>query len=172
MTATATAGAIFVGAGLEDLVTPVQLLCSAFAFTSPQRQLPVLVVYLYKRGTFYPFAPTGIYRHLPARHGARTVDPGPLGTDLPVETERGRLVPSLGQPAQLTNTASNRYPRATLSWATARLYRQAPTATPGRSHPRRVTIWVAVLESLCGFAAEDPGRVHDNGRTSSPGLQR
>lgn len=65
--------ALFSGGKLEDLVTAVhgvntimaersyanQLLCSAFAFAFPGRSLPVLLVYLYKRGSFYPFAPTG-----------------------------------------------------------------------------------------------------------------
>lgn len=65
--------AIFSGGPLEDLVTAVhgvntilaersyanQLLCSVFAFAAPGRLLPVLLVYLYKRGSFYPFAPSG-----------------------------------------------------------------------------------------------------------------
>lgn len=65
--------ALLSGGQLEGLVTAVhgvntivaeggyanQLLCSAFAFTSPQRHRPVLLVYLYKRGSFYPFAAAG-----------------------------------------------------------------------------------------------------------------
>jgi hypothetical protein len=56
---------------LEDLVTTIhlanstleehgfgsQLLCSVFGFTDPTRARACHLVYLYKRGTFYPFAP-------------------------------------------------------------------------------------------------------------------
>ncbi|MET0227111.1 MAG: hypothetical protein ABW234_00165, partial [Actinomycetes bacterium] len=58
---------------MEDLVTSVhlvnstleqygfgpQLLCSVFGFTEGGSGRRVYLVYLYKRGTFYPFAPQG-----------------------------------------------------------------------------------------------------------------
>jgi hypothetical protein len=56
---------------MEDLVTTIhsanstleasgfgsQLLCSVFGFADPDGNRPCHLVYLYKRGTFYPFAP-------------------------------------------------------------------------------------------------------------------
>ncbi|MBO0728055.1 MAG: hypothetical protein J2P57_02275 [Acidimicrobiaceae bacterium] len=101
--------AIFSGAGLEDLVTAVhgvnstladralgnQLLCSAFAFTSPKRTLPVLLVYLYKRGTFYPFAPVGgEKRDTETELSIRAA----VGVDLPVEAELERWFPLWDNP--------------------------------------------------------------------------
>ena len=101
--------AIFAGAGLEDLVTAVhgvnatlaersyanQLLCSAFAFTNPGRPLPLLLVYLYKRGTFYPFAPTSAtQRDTELELSTRAA----LGSDLPVETDLERWFPLWDNP--------------------------------------------------------------------------
>jgi hypothetical protein len=91
---------------LEDLVTSAhmanstleergygpQLLCSVFPFDapgspgSPARQRCYLV-YLYKRGTFYPFAPLeGERRDNELELRVR----GALGGDLPIEPELGR----------------------------------------------------------------------------------
>ncbi len=95
-------------ASLEDLVARVhlvnatltdngwgpQLLCSVFGMTpgpgADSGAKPFFLVYLYKRGTFYPFAPTGQDR----RDGElelhlRSV----MGTDLPVEPELSRWFP-------------------------------------------------------------------------------
>jgi len=61
---------------LEDVVTTIhlanstlegrgfgtQLLCSVFGFASDSGDRPCHLVYLYKRGTFYPFAPRGNQR--------------------------------------------------------------------------------------------------------------
>jgi PspA associated protein B len=93
---------------MEDLVTSVhlvnstleeygfgpQLLCSVFAFadTSGRR---FHLVYLYKRGTFYPFAPLGGERRdneLELRVKAT------LGGDLPVEPELARWFALWGLP--------------------------------------------------------------------------
>jgi hypothetical protein len=98
------------GGTLEDLVTRVhmvhssledagwgtQLLCSVFGFhpgpdpgTDPI-DTALFIVYLAKRGTFYPFAPTGRQRRdseLELR--VRSV----LGADLPIESDLTRWFP-------------------------------------------------------------------------------
>jgi hypothetical protein len=93
---------------MEDLVTSVhlvnstleqygfgpQLLCSVFAFADPAGKRFHLV-YLYKRGTFYPFAPLGGERRdneLELRVKAT------LGGDLPVEPELARWFALWGIP--------------------------------------------------------------------------
>ena len=93
---------------LEDLVTSVhlvnstleqhgfgpQLLCSVFAFDAGAGKRFHLV-YLYKRGTFYPFAP---------REGERRDNElelqvrGTLGSDLPIEPELARWFALWGIP--------------------------------------------------------------------------
>jgi hypothetical protein len=93
---------------MEDLVTSVhlvnstleqygfgpQLLCSVFAFSDDQGRRFHLV-YLYKRGTFYPFAPLGGERRdneLELRVKAT------LGGELPVEPELARWFALWGLP--------------------------------------------------------------------------
>jgi len=93
---------------MEDLVTSAhlvnstleqygfgpQLLCSVFAFADDRGQRFHLV-YLYKRGTFYPFAPLGGERRdneLELRVKAT------LGGDLPVEPELARWFALWGIP--------------------------------------------------------------------------
>ena len=93
---------------MEDLVTAVhlvnstleqhgfgpQLLCSVFAFADEAGKRFHLV-YLYKRGTFYPFAPLGGERRdneLELRVKAT------LGGDLPVEPELARWFALWGLP--------------------------------------------------------------------------
>jgi hypothetical protein len=93
------------GSGFDDLATRVhqvntllvengwgtQLLCSAFglvpaadADTSAKR---LWLVYLFKRGTFYPFCPDGeLSRDNEAELRLRAV----LGSDLPLESDLGR----------------------------------------------------------------------------------
>jgi hypothetical protein len=93
----------------EDLVTAVhlvnstleqhgfgpQLLCSVFGFADPAGQRRCHLVYLYKRGTFYPFAP---------REGERRDNElelqvrGTLGGDLPIEPELARWFALWGIP--------------------------------------------------------------------------
>jgi hypothetical protein len=46
-----------VNAGLEEAGFGPQLLCSLIAFREVGGNRPLALVYLYKRGTFYPFAP-------------------------------------------------------------------------------------------------------------------
>jgi hypothetical protein len=93
---------------MEDLVTSVhlvnstleqygfgpQLLCSVFAFADSSGKRFHLV-YLYKRGTFYPFAPLGGERRdneLELRVKAS------LGDDLPIEPELARWFALWGLP--------------------------------------------------------------------------
>jgi hypothetical protein len=93
---------------VEDLVTSVhlvnstleqygfgpQLLCSVFAFSAPEGQRFHLV-YLYKRGTFYPFAPTGPeQRDTALELQVRAA----VGADLPVEPDLARWFPVWGAP--------------------------------------------------------------------------
>ena len=94
---------------MEDLVTSVhlvnstleqhgfgpQLLCSVFAFTAGSGGQRFHLVYLYKRGTFYPFAPRDGERRdneLELRVKAA------LAGDLPVEPELARWFALWGLP--------------------------------------------------------------------------
>ncbi|WP_320775427.1 PspA-associated protein PspAB [Streptomyces sp. CRN 30] len=73
-----------------------QLLCSLAGFRHPDGRA-VALVYLYKRGTFYPFAPLpggGQRRDNPLELRVRAA----LGDDLPVEKELGRWFPVWGAP--------------------------------------------------------------------------
>ena len=71
-----------------------QLLCTILSFRdSPGRRLGL--VYLYKRGSFYPFAPLGGER----RDSALEMQVrGSLGADLKVEPDLGRWFPVWGAP--------------------------------------------------------------------------
>jgi hypothetical protein len=70
------------------------LLCSLVGFTDAAGRRLALV-YLYKRGTFYPFAPLGGER----RDNALELQVrGLLANDLKVETELGRWFPVWGAP--------------------------------------------------------------------------
>ena len=71
-----------------------QLLCSVFRFVpaadAAAGTAPLFLVYLYKRGTFYPFAPTGKQsRDNELELRTRTV----VGSDLPVEQDLTRWFP-------------------------------------------------------------------------------
>lgn len=83
-----------VNTALQDNGFGSSLLCSYVGFTSPSGA-PVAIVYLYKRGTFYPFAPTGADRRdnvleLQVR--------GLIADDVPVEPELGRWLAIFGAP--------------------------------------------------------------------------
>ena len=71
-----------------------QLLVTLVGFTDPgDRKLGI--VYLYKRGTFYPFAPTtGERRDNALELQAR----GNIGSDLPIEADLSRWFPVWGAP--------------------------------------------------------------------------
>ncbi|PDP88729.1 hypothetical protein CQJ94_03010 [Glycomyces fuscus] len=69
------------------------LLCSLVGFTDGTR--PLGLVYLYKRGTFYPFAPLGDGR----RDNALELQAeAAIGRDLPLEKDRSRWFPVYGAP--------------------------------------------------------------------------
>src|SRR5437899_12867554 len=69
-----------------------QLLCTMVGFRSPAGQRLGLV-YLYKRGTFYPFAPAGGER----RDSALEMQVrGAVGSDLKIESDLSRWFPVWG----------------------------------------------------------------------------
>jgi hypothetical protein len=71
-----------------------QLLCTILAFRNSENR-SLGLVYLYKRGTFYPFAPLGGER----RDNALELQiRGTLGADLKIEPELGRWFPVWGAP--------------------------------------------------------------------------
>ncbi len=98
---------ILEGCGIDDLVTRVhvvhssledagwgtQLLCSVFGFgkgDAVAATTSVYIVYLAKRGTFYPFAPTGKeQRDTELELRLRST----IGSDLPVENDLTRWFP-------------------------------------------------------------------------------
>ncbi|WP_047867622.1 hypothetical protein [Nocardiopsis sp. RV163] len=70
------------------------LLCSLVGFTDGTRSLGL--VYLYKRGTFYPFAPVGDGGR---RDNALELQAeSAIGRDLPLEADRSRWFPVYGAP--------------------------------------------------------------------------
>jgi hypothetical protein len=70
------------------------LLCSTVSFTTPSHQ-PLALVYLYKRGTFYPFAPDGDQR----RDNALELQVrGLVGEDVPVEPDLTKWLAIWGAP--------------------------------------------------------------------------
>ncbi len=82
-----------VNASLQDAGFGPQLLCSAFSFTGPDA--PLYLIYLYKRGTFYPFAPrSGQRRDNEAELRLRAL----AGKDLPIEQDVSRWFPLWGMP--------------------------------------------------------------------------
>ena len=79
-----------VNRSLEDHGFSPQLLCSLYPFKDTGGQGMVYWVYLYKRGTFYPFVPVGHER----RDNERELSlKAVVGTDLPLETEMQRWFP-------------------------------------------------------------------------------
>jgi len=89
-----------VHSSLEDAGWSTQLLCSVFGFAPAPASpgdgppdavtRPVYIVYLAKRGTFYPFAPSGDeQRDTELELRVRSV----LGSDLPVESDLARWFP-------------------------------------------------------------------------------
>ncbi|HXW33529.1 MAG TPA: hypothetical protein VEJ87_03055 [Acidimicrobiales bacterium] len=97
-----------VHSSLEDAGWSTQLLCSVFGFhpgaepgadpdalgDTPVTQ-PLYLVYLAKRGTFYPFAPTGgEQRDSELELRIR----GIVGSDLPIEEDLSRWFPLWGMP--------------------------------------------------------------------------
>jgi hypothetical protein len=71
-----------------------QLLCTLMAFRD-ERGASMALVYLYKRGTFYPFAPQGGQR----RDNVMEMQVrSALGADLKIEPDTGRWFPVYGAP--------------------------------------------------------------------------
>lgn len=83
-----------VNASLQDAGFGPALLVTVVAF-SDGRSSPVGLVYLYKRGTWYPFAPTGQDKRDNSRELAVKAA---LGDDLPIEPDLSRWFPVWGAP--------------------------------------------------------------------------
>ncbi len=81
-----------VNSALEDQGFGPGLLCSLVEFADPA-QHRCFLVYLYKRGTFYPFCPTGATHRDSIRE--RQVRDA-VGADLPVEPDTARWMPIWG----------------------------------------------------------------------------
>lgn len=83
-----------VNSTLQDHGFAPTLLCSLVGFEAPGDR-PVGLVYLYKRGTFYPFAPRAEQqRDSPLELQVRSA----VGSDLPVEPDLSRWFPVWGAP--------------------------------------------------------------------------
>ncbi len=83
-----------VNSSLQDAGFGPTLLCSLVCLSGPDTRALGLV-YLYKRGTFYPFAPTGAQ----VRDNALELQVrGVLASDLAVEPDLGRWFPLWGAP--------------------------------------------------------------------------
>ncbi len=83
-----------VNTSLEDQGFGPSLLCSLVGFTNPSGKA-LGIVYLYKQGTFYPFAPTGPQQ----RDNLLEIQVrDQLTTDLPVEKDLSRWMPLWGAP--------------------------------------------------------------------------
>jgi hypothetical protein len=86
-----------VHSSLEDAGWSTQLLCSVFGFAPSGASdvedavsVPTYLVYLAKRGTFYPFAPSGKeQRDTELELRIKSV----VGSDLPIETDLSRWFP-------------------------------------------------------------------------------
>jgi hypothetical protein len=83
-----------VNSSLADAGFGPQLLCSLIGFTGPASSR-LAIVYLYKRGTFYPFAPQGGER----RDNALELQVrGAIEGDLKIESDLSRWFPVWGAP--------------------------------------------------------------------------
>lgn len=89
-----------VNATLEANGFGPSLLCSLVSFENARDQR-VALVYLYKRGTFYPFAPRGkstIAANESRDNALELQIKAQIGTDLPVEQDLSRWFPVWGAP--------------------------------------------------------------------------
>ncbi len=99
-----------VHSSLEDAGWSTQLLCSVFGFVpsgaddvTDAVSRPLYIVYLAKRGTFYPFAPTGEEeRDSELELRIRSL----LGSDLPVESDLSRWFPLWDLPLSGSGTGA------------------------------------------------------------------
>ncbi len=83
-----------VNSSLTDAGFGQSLLCSLVNFTSADDQ-PVALVYLYKRGTFFPFAPAGAERR---DNELELMVRGLVDEDIPIEPELARWFAVWGAP--------------------------------------------------------------------------
>jgi hypothetical protein len=80
---------------LEDHGFGPTLLCSAFRFNEKTSSAPVYWIYLYKKGTFYPFVPTGKER----RDNERELSLKAIASsDLPIEPDLSSWMAPWGLP--------------------------------------------------------------------------
>ena len=92
-----------VNSSLVDAGFGPQLLCTLVAFRDDQERRLGLI-YLYKRGTFYPFAPLNGER----RDNALELQvKGVVGDDLKWEPDLSRLVPRLGRPRAVEDSGAS-----------------------------------------------------------------
>jgi hypothetical protein len=83
-----------VNSALQDHGFGPYLLCTLIPFENPQGR-EVALVYLYKKGTFYPFAPIGE----PRRDNTLELQvKNEVGSDLPLEKDMSRWFPVWGAP--------------------------------------------------------------------------
>lgn len=87
------AGAHVVNRTLEDRGFGTQLLCSVFGFASADSRCHL--VYLYKRGSYYPFAPREAERR---DNELELRVRGAVGGELPIEADLARWFPMWGLP--------------------------------------------------------------------------
>ncbi|MCW2747937.1 MAG: hypothetical protein JWP10_1079 [Nocardioidaceae bacterium] len=80
--------------GLEDAGFGASLLCSMFTFASPTGS-PLGLVYLYKRGSFYPFAPLADSRR---DNGLELQVRGLVADEVPIEPDLQRWFAVWGAP--------------------------------------------------------------------------
>ncbi|MFC4561559.1 hypothetical protein ACFO4E_06800 [Nocardiopsis mangrovi] len=83
-----------VNSSLESAGYGPSLLCSLVTFADPKGRR-VALVYLYKRGTFYPFAPLGGQRR---DNALELQTEAAIGNDLAVEKDKSRWFPVYGAP--------------------------------------------------------------------------
>ncbi len=88
-----------INSSLADKGFGPQLLCSAFSFApttgADSSAKPITLVYLFKRGTFYPFCPTGDQVRDNAYELAISAK---VGSDLPKEQDLSRWMALWGNP--------------------------------------------------------------------------
>ncbi len=72
-----------------------RILCAVFSFEDAQKR-PLYWIYNYKRGAFYPFAPSGGEQRRDTERELRVK--AQLGAELPVEAELERWFPLWGAP--------------------------------------------------------------------------
>lgn len=83
-----------VNSSLADAGFGSALLCSTIGFTTPAGK-PLGLVYLYKRGTFYPFAPDGADRR---DNSLELQVRGVVADDVPVEADLSKWLAIWGAP--------------------------------------------------------------------------